>query len=113
MTTALVLRCVRADMTSYEGFLWPSEGPVSCSDWDSTDRCGGGLHGWLWGEGHLDCCNYWRAPTSKWLVVEVDEAAIVLITAGGGGKCKFPSGNVVFCGERDAAVEYLSNRAPP
>lgn len=49
--TALVLRTCDKDGRSYNGFQWPSEGPVSCPDWDPTPRCGGGLHGLLWGEG--------------------------------------------------------------
>ena len=49
--TALVLRTCNPDMTSHNGFVWPTNGPVSCPDWRDDYSCGHGLHGLLWGEG--------------------------------------------------------------
>jgi len=51
VSTELVTRYVRADMTAYNGFTWPKSGPVSCPDWDPAPKCGKGLHGWLHGRG--------------------------------------------------------------
>ncbi len=104
--TVLVLRTCSADMTSYGGFRWPKRGPVSAPDWIDNFQCGNGLHGWLWGEGdgslgHVD------VPDAKWLVVRVLASEI---RHGKGhllGKCKFPRGYVVHCGDRKSATEYI------
>ncbi len=104
--TVLVLRTCSADMTSYGGFRWPKRGPVSAPDWIDNYKCGHGLHGWLWGEGdgtlgHVD------VPNAKWLVVRVLASEV---RHGKGhllGKCKFPRGYVVHCGDRKSATEYI------
>jgi hypothetical protein len=99
--TFLALRTCDPDMTSTNGFRWPESGPVEAPDWDPEPVCGGGLHGLKWGEGnghHLD----WR-PDAKWLVVEAAEGTEVDLS----GKVKFPAGNVVFCGDRRGATEYI------
>lgn len=104
----LVLRCVREDMSSSLMFYWPVIGSVECEDWDSKPVCGNGLHGWLWGEGDIYMCPYWKIQTNKWLVVEVDSTSIVQLD----GKVKFPKGKVVLCGTQDEASMYVYNRAP-
>lgn len=43
--SVLVLRACKADMSSYNDFVWPTIGPVKCPDWEPTDECGNGLHG--------------------------------------------------------------------
>ena len=104
--TVLVLRTCSADMTSHGGFKWPKRGPVSAPDWIDNFQCGNGLHGWLWGEGdgtlgHVD------TPKAKWLVVRVIASEV---RHGAGhliGKCKFPRGYVVHCGDRKSATEYI------
>ena len=104
--TVLVLRTCSADMTSHGSFKWPKRGPVSAPDWVDNFQCGHGLHGWLWGEGdgtlgHVD------VPNAKWLVVRVLASEI---RHGKGhllGKCKFPRGYVVHCGDRKSATEYI------
>ena len=111
----LVLRACRPNMQSpssdARGFTWPEAGEVAAPDWDPYPRCGGGLHGWLWGEGKVhgnipdDVIN---DPKSRWLVVEVAKSSIVELP----GKVKFPRGEVVFVGDREAAVAYLVERAP-
>ena len=47
----LILRTCNADMTSYGEFVWPELGYVEAPDWEPTETCGNGLHGFLWGEG--------------------------------------------------------------
>ena len=101
----LVLRCCNADRRSFRDFVWPESGPVSCLDWDPKPECGNGLHGWMWGVGDPDSGRYVWHPQAKWLVVEVEESEVVDLD----GKVKFPRGNVVFCGGRTDAANYVWN----
>jgi len=104
--TVLVMRTCSADMTSYGGFRWPKRGPVSAPDWIDNYECGNGLHGWLWGEGDvlLDQCDDINA---KWLVVRVLASEVRHGQGHMIGKCKFPRGYVVHCGNRKSATEYI------
>ena len=97
----LILRTCKADMTSSHGFKWPEHGPVKCDDWNPEPVCGGGLHGLLWGEGDGSQLNW--SPDAKWLVVAVDSNKFVEIN----DKVKFPSGEVVFCGDRKNATDFI------
>jgi hypothetical protein len=103
----LVLRTCAADLTSHDGFKWPSSGPVKCLAWSPEPKCGNGLHGLLRGEGNGNLLN-WNED-AKWLVVEVDADAVVKIDDG---KVKFPEGVVVFCGDRRDATEMVRARHP-
>src|SRR6202142_2924205 len=102
-----VLRTCGANMTSKNGFKWPEKGAVECHDWLPEPKCGNGLHGFLWGEGDGELAK-WSAD-AKWLVVSVWEKDIVHIDR----KVKFPRGNVVFCGGRKSATDYIAARLPP
>ena len=79
----LVLRACNADGTSYNGFRWPTSGPVEAPDWKPTKKCGNGLHGLLWGVGDYSLVP--REIGSRYLVVEVDAADVIDL----GGKVKF------------------------
>jgi hypothetical protein len=103
----LVMRTCDKDLRSYGGFQWPASGPVECTDWNPSVRCGGGLHGLLWGEGEGTLLAI-DDPTATWLIVEVDAEAVVDLTATGYAKCKFPRGVVVFIGDRDSAPKWLA-----
>lgn len=108
---ALVLRTCMADGTSSprpkaNGFRWPESGEVVASDWDPTPKCGGGLHGFLWGEGSGRLID-WRHDL-RWLIVEVDEQDCVALD----GEVKFPYGVVVFCGDRVTAIDMIQRHAP-
>ncbi|MES2348469.1 MAG: hypothetical protein V4641_12980, partial [Pseudomonadota bacterium] len=106
--TSLVLRVCKADMTSKNGFAWPTElgAPVEAPDWKKNTECGSGLHGWLYGQGDHTCVSYWEQEGAKWLVLEVPSADIVML----GGKCKFPRAVVRFIGSKtDAAAFLLAN----
>ncbi|WP_295991699.1 hypothetical protein [Rugamonas sp.] len=106
--TALVLRTCRADMASTKNFAWPQVGErATAADWNPKAKCGNGLHGWLYGQGDHECSNFLDAD-SKWLVVEVAEAGIVML----GGKCKFESGIVRFVGDKKGATKYLMENEP-
>ena len=102
----LVLRTCDEDMSSKNGFKWPVKGPVKCTDWLPTNECGNGLQGFLYGEGDGNLASW--ADKAKWLVVSVSEADIVNLD----GKVKFPKGNVVFCGNRFDATQYIAAKAP-
>ena len=101
-----VLRTCKADMTAYGGFKWPEKGKVEAPDWNPRGCCGQGLHGLLWGEGDGGLLNW--SPEAKWLVVRVIADEIVKI--GDGEKVKFPRGEVVFCGERREATDFLAGK---
>jgi hypothetical protein len=101
MTVTYMLRTCDKDMRAYNGFVWPENGPVSAPDWNPEPVCGGGLHGLLMGIGDISCLS--RGSNAKWLVVAVDSGSVVDLD----GKVKVPSGNVVYCGDRDGAVSFL------
>ena len=105
--SVLVLRACKADMSSRNGFIWPTTGPVECPDWNHTKRCGNGLHGWLHGHGNGQASDYWRADC-KWLVVKVKNKHIIDLD----DKVKFKKGTVVFCGDRKGATDYLIANDP-
>ena len=101
MSKVLVMRTCNADMTSYGGFVWPESGAVSAPDWSPEPQCGHGLHGLLWGEGDVSLLDW--SKSAKWLVCSVDVESIVEI----GDKVKFPSCEVVFCGDGFEASKYV------
>ena len=104
--TVLVLRTCTAQMTSHNGFKWPESGPVSAPDWRPDSECGHGLHGFLWGEGNGSLAN-WDID-AKWLVCSVPKDSLIDI----GEKVKFPACEVVFCGDRNGATEYIKTHGP-
>jgi len=103
MTTELMLRTCDSDLRSWDSFKWPESGPVEAPDWDPAPRCGGGLHGLLWGKGNGGELLDWRVP-AKWLVCEINSEDIVHIP---GGKIKVPRATVVHCGDQLSATNYL------
>ena len=106
-THSLVLRACNEDMSSTKGFIWPTSGLVECSDWNPVSKCGNGLHGWLYGHGDGSVSEYWSV-SDRWLVVAVETKSIVELE----GKVKFPKGEVVFCGDRKSATEFLLEYEP-
>ncbi len=101
----LILRTCSADMTSYGGFQWPTGGPVEAPDWDPTPRCGGGLHGLLWGEGSAGYLS--TDLDAKWLVFLAKAADVLHGTGDLTNKCKARRGVVVYCGDQSGAIAYL------
>lgn len=98
----LILRTCNADMTSRNGFQWPTSGPVSCPDWSPEPKCGHGLHGLLEGQGDATFLDW--TNDAKWLVVRCDRANLIHL----GAKVKFPRGDVVYCGDREGAMNFLA-----
>lgn len=102
----LCLRTNNSNMTSYNKFVWPKSGEVHAPDWVKNKSCGNGLHGLLWGSGDGQLLNW--AGNAKWLVVEVKADTIVNLV----DKVKFPSGNVVYYGNRSEATEFIAKFSP-
>ena len=96
---AYILRTCAADMSSYGGFIWPTEGYVAAPDWRDTRECGFGLHGFLMGEGDGSLASW--DPDAKWIVAGINEWVEL------DGKVKAPEAWVVHCGDRLSAVEYI------
>ncbi|MCF7536193.1 hypothetical protein [Pseudomonas petrae] len=103
--TALVLRTCFADLTSYGGFQWPDEvsSVVEFADWNPEAVCGGGGHGWLFGQGDAGASSSIGIADAKWLVVEVPLPSVVAL----GGKVKFPSCIIRHIGDKTSATQYL------
>ena len=108
----LVLRCCHAGRKSGAGhvdFTWPGVGGEAVApDWDPEPRCGGGLHGWLWGAGSVEDSGAGWAfsePDVVWLVVEVDATSVVSLS--GGKKVKFPRGTVVVESDLAACAAFI------
>ena len=108
--TSLVLRVCRPDYTSHNGFVWLSEVGVEvvAPDWRKNEKCGNGLHGWLYGQGDYACVMYWEDNDAKWMVLEVPSAEIVMLD----GKCKFPRATVRFVGTRSEAAAFIIANEP-
>ena len=121
-TESLVLRCCRADMTSYGGFVWKKKGVVKAPDWKKNRDCGNGLHGWLSGQGHYDAWSassddlwsassddLWRASSDDlWMVVAVKTKDIIDLN----GKVKFPAARVLYVGKREIATGLIVAHCP-
>ena len=108
MNKSIVLRVCRSDMTSHKGFIWPTKGRVVAPDWEATQECGHGLHGWFEAQGDASCSNYLNEPDAKYLVLEVETDSIIHLD----GKCKFPEADVVFVGSRNEAIAYIEETYP-
>ena len=102
----LVLRTVAANRVSHSGFVWPREGLVEAPDWNPKAVCGGGLHGWLWGEGNGSLGNF--NDDAIWQIVSVKAEDIVNLDE----KVKFPRGEVVASGNRLEITNMLQANAP-
>jgi hypothetical protein len=107
MSTVLVLRTSDKNRRSWGDFEWPESGPVEAPDWSPEASCGGGLHGWLRGEGDSSVADV-TSPDRVWQVVEVEEDQIVDL----GGKVKFPRGVVIYSGAREGAVALIRAAYP-
>jgi hypothetical protein len=115
---ALMVRTCDAECRSTHEFAgrfrWPrpdedlghGPGVAVAPDWDPTARCGGGLHGALWGVGDASLLQWGEGPVG--LVVEVLAKDVVDL----GGKVKVPRGRVVFAGLVADAVAWMHGYTP-
>ncbi|MBH4072677.1 hypothetical protein I5M42_13525 [Pseudomonas aeruginosa] len=108
--TAFVLRTCSADLTSHGGFQWPDKigAVVEAPDWKKDNKCGHGLHGWLFGQGDHGCSSTVGDADAKWLVVEVDLSDLIAL----GGKVKFPRCTVRHIGDKASATQFLIANEP-
>jgi hypothetical protein len=91
-------------MTSRNGFKWPRSGYVAAPDWNPEPECGGGLHGFLRGEGGGGLADW--SSDAVWLVAEI-ETYVDLVD-----KVKFPAAHVIFAGSRLEAAAIVKARYP-
>ncbi len=100
MSISYVLRTCNADFTSRWDcdFRWPASGEVVCPDFEATEECGSGLHGFLDGCGDGNSAK-WESD-AQWLLVAVPSDTIIDL----GGEVKFPSGEVIFSSQDRLAV---------
>jgi hypothetical protein len=103
---ALILRTCDKDMCSHGGFQWPRSGSVAAPDWRPVAECGGGLHGFLRGEGDGGLASW--AADAVWVVAEIPEAEAIDLA----GKVKFPAAVVVYAGDRLAATDLIRRHYP-
>lgn len=103
---AYILKSLPADRVAYGGFQWPESGYVEAPDWNPEPECGGGLHGFLNGEGDaaLACLN----NDAVWKVLETDENAIVDL----GRKVKFRNCNILHSGPRAEIIRKMQELCP-
>lgn len=108
--TALILRTCSADLTSHGGFQWPDKigAVVEAPDWKKDNKCGHGLHGWLFGQGDHGCSRTVGDADAKWLVVEVGLSDLIAL----GGKVKFPCCTIRHIGDRASATQFLIANEP-
>ena len=102
----LVLKCLAPGFTAYGGFQWPSEvgAEVVAPDWQPTEECGKGLHGWLNGEGDSSVADHFHTSDAKWLVLEVPSFVEL------SGKVKFKSAKILHVGSRGECARYIWER---
>ena len=104
-TESLVLRACRFDLTSRDSFSWKNK-HVKAPDWSPAPTCGGGLHGWLNGQGNPDVWDH--RDDDKWLILAVKTATIVDL----GGKVKFPAARTLFVGSKVETASLLAALLP-
>ncbi|WP_218777800.1 DUF7666 domain-containing protein [Pseudomonas aeruginosa] len=104
------MRTCSADLTSHGGFQWPDKigAVVEAPDWKKDNKCGHGLHGWLFGQGDHGCSSTVGDADAKWLVVEVDLSDLIAL----GGKVKFPRCTIRHIGDRASATQFLIANEP-
>ena len=102
-TEVLIVKLVGQDGKTYNGFEWPLTvgATVEAPDWNTTPKCGGGLHGWPWGFSIGDGVEpNWSAT---WLVFGALPTDVIDL----GGKVKAKCGTVRFVGSWNKATEFV------
>jgi hypothetical protein len=94
------LRTCNADLTSHNGFKWKAKGRVTAPDWNERAECGGGLHFLPMGNGDGSLLNW--DTDAKWLVIRPIGKVVDI-----GGKSKCECADVVYCGDRKGATDWL------
>ena len=102
-----IVKCLNADGTGYDGFVWPKSGLVENKHWSRKADCeSGGLFGWPWGLGIGDG----KDPNAihPWLVFSAKPGNVIAL----GGKCKAVPGEdgdlptVIYYGDMAGAMRF-------
>jgi len=88
-------------------FRWPRSGSVVCADWDPAPECGHGFHGLEFGEGEWNLLKDGETPSEEWRVVCVQPQDAVRLSDNGQTKIKFRQGEIVYSGNKAAAMAYV------
>jgi len=104
----LILRRIPQDRTTYNGFVWKSGvgTTVECPDWNDSPTCGNGLHGWVWGFGLGDGCDY-DIIGDIWLVIGCKPEDVIAISNS--AKCKFKQGIIRLEGSFQDAINTVKD----
>ena len=100
-------RLINGEKVTAEPFQHPMAvgETVTAPDWDSSAKCGGGIHGWPWamslGDGKE--CD-WDA---LWQVYAVKHEDVVVVEPNLPGKIKFRTGVLRFLGTWDGATNFV------
>jgi hypothetical protein len=97
-----VLKVVKNDLTTYNGFKYPESGYVECPDWKPTRECGNGLHGITKEYNGFKISTHYNTKSIKWMVLEVDKNHILSIPhhpIHKEDKVKFKCGNIIYCSD--------------
>ena len=107
MEKKYVLKVVRSNMTTGNGFKWGGVGETTVApDWDPTPVCGGGLHGWLNGVGYTGCQSISDSEEALWLALEVEGEVVDLDR-----KVKFERAKTLFVGKMSEAAAVVAAHA--
>ena len=103
----LILRRIPANRITKNNFSWPSGvgAVVECPDWEPINKCGHGLHGWPWGFGLGEGCDY-DIIGDIWLVIGCKPEDVVGELEGG-VKCKFRRGIIRLEGNFGDAMNVV------
>ena len=90
-------------------FVWPVGvgSVVTAPDWEPTNKCGHGLHGWPYGFGLGEGCDY-DIINDVWLVIGVKPEDIIGELEGG-AKCKFRAGTIRLEGKFGDAMHAVQS----
>ena len=102
--TNYIMKTVKADGSSYGGFVWPLEvgAQVVAPDFNTDASCGGGLHGLLNGCGNGALLNW--GDGAVWIVAKVPKKAQMVDL---GDKVKVDRCKIVHVGNRETATTFL------
>ena len=103
----LILKRISAERKTKNDFTWPIGigSVVECPDWNTKQKCGGGLHGWPWGFGLGEGMDY-DIIGDIWLVLGA-KPKNVIGELEDGSKCKFKTGVIRFEGTFAAATNFI------
>lgn len=104
-TPMYALKSVSCNGEAYNGFIWPTSGTVSAPNWEPTRKCGNGLHAFLDGQGDGSIASWYEKD--RWLVLEIPVNTEIINL---GGHVKFPTCDVIHCGDHASATRFLFDK---